>query len=98
VGHTPISIISQDDPLPRGYLGTALTDSLNPKAHLKWTIDILSTINKAVLATPLPPGVKQRLLLYGANSKIMHTFCLMALSPSAITTIDSKLEATCRKI
>jgi hypothetical protein len=35
VGHTPISIISQDDPLPEGYLGTALTASLSLKAHLK---------------------------------------------------------------
>ena len=39
VGQTPISIISQDDPLPRGNLGTTLTASLSPKAHLKWTID-----------------------------------------------------------
>ena len=31
VGHTPISIISQDDPLPEGYLGTALAASLCPK-------------------------------------------------------------------
>ncbi len=98
MSQSPIAIISQDDPLPGGYLGTALTASLNPKAHLKWTTDTLSTINKAVLATPLPPRVKQRILLYGANSKIMHTHCLMSLSPAAITSIDSKLEATCRKI
>jgi len=96
VGRTPISIISQDDPLPRGYLGTALTASLSPKSHLKWTIDTISTISKAVLAAPLPPGIQQRLLLYGPNSKIMHTYCLMA--PSPIKTIDSNLEATCRQI
>ena len=52
VGHTPITIISQDDPLPGGYLGTALTASLSPKAHLTWTINTLETISQAVLATP----------------------------------------------
>ena len=38
VGSTPIPIISQDDPLPGGYLGTALTASLCPKAHLVRTL------------------------------------------------------------
>jgi hypothetical protein len=91
-------MISQHDPLPGGYLGTILTTSLRPKAHFKWMTDTLSTIDKEDLATPFPPGIKQRLLIYRANSKIMHTHCLVALPPSSITTIDSKLEATCRKI
>ena len=69
----PIPVLSQDDPLPGGYLDTALTSSLCPKARLKWTLEVLATIRKAVLTTPLPPNIKQRLLLYGANSKIMHT-------------------------
>jgi hypothetical protein len=98
IGGAPIPILSQDEPLPGGYLGTALTASLCPKAHLEWTLEVLTTISKAVLTTPLPPNIKQRLLLYGANSKIMHTHCLMALSPTAITSIDSLLEATCRQI
>ena len=34
VGHTLISIISQDDPLLGVYLGAALTASLSPKARL----------------------------------------------------------------
>jgi hypothetical protein len=94
----PIPVLSQDDPLPGGYLGTALTASLCPKAHLKWTREVISTISKAVLNTPLPPNIKQRLLLHGAKSIIMHTYCLMALSPTAITSIYYSLEATCRKI
>jgi hypothetical protein len=98
INDTPIPVLSQDEPLPGGYLGTALTASLCPKAHLQWTLGVITTISKAVLNTPLPPNIKQRLLLYGANSKIMHTHCLMALSPAAITSIDSSLEATCRKI
>ena len=97
IGVIPIPVLSQDDPLPGGYLGTALTTSLCPKAHFKWTLDVISTIDKAVLTTPLPPSIKQRLFLYGAISNIIHTHCLMALSPAAITSIDSLLEATCRK-
>ena len=96
IGGKSIPILSQDDPLSGGYLGTALTTSLCPKEHLKWTLEVLATISKAVLTTPLPPNIKQRLLLYGVNSKIMHTHCLMALSPTAINSIDSLLEATCR--
>jgi hypothetical protein len=53
IGGIPIPIISQDDPLPGGYLGTTLTTSLCPKAHLKWTLDVISTIGKAVLTTIL---------------------------------------------
>ena len=85
INDTPIPVLSQDEPLPGGYLGTALTSSLCPKEHLQWTLGVITTISKAVLNTPLPPNIKQRLLLYGANSKIMHTHCLMALSPAAIS-------------
>jgi hypothetical protein len=98
VGSTPIPIISHDDPLPGGYLGTTLTASLCPEAHLAWTLDTLANRSKAILSIPLPPGINTRLLLYEANSRIMHTRCLMALSPNAITSIDSKLKATCRQI
>ena len=88
VGSTPIPIISHDDPLPGGYLGTSLTVSLCPKAHVAWTLDTLANISKAILSTPLPPSIKQRFLLYGANSKIMHTHYLMALS------LNQKLPST----
>ena len=98
VGHTPISITFQDGSLPGGYLGTTFTASLCPKAHLKWKIDTLSTISKAIISTPVPPRIKICLLLYEANSKIIHTHCIMIISPAAITTIDSKLEAISRKI
>jgi hypothetical protein len=51
------------------------------------------------LSTPLPSCIKQRLLiLYRAISKIMHTQWFMALSPNGINSIDSTLDATCRKI
>jgi hypothetical protein len=98
INNSPIPVISQDKPLPGGYLGTALTSSLCPEAHLQCTLGVIATISKAVLNTPLPPDIKQRLLLYGATSKIMHTHCLMALSPAKMNSIDSSLEATCRKI
>jgi len=46
---------------------------------------------RAYSPTPLP-HINQRLLLYGANSKISHTHCLMPLSPQAIREVDSLLE------
>ena len=37
LGGQRIGVLTQDEPLPRGYLGTALTASLCPDAHLRWT-------------------------------------------------------------
>ena len=94
----PIGSLTQDEPLPGGYLGTSLTASLSPEAHLHWTKAQLSLIGEALKTTPLPPHIKQRLLLYGAHSKITHTHCLMALSPSAIKEVDAVLESISWKI
>ena len=94
----PIGSLTQDEPLPGGYLGTSLTASLSPEAHLHWTKTQLTLIGKALRNTPLPPHIKQRLLLYGAHSKITHTHCLMALSPASIKAVDSVIEAISRDI
>ncbi len=85
----PIGSLTQDEPLPGGYLGTSLTASLSPEAHLHWTKSQLILIGDALRNTPSPPHIKQRLLLYGAHSKILHTHCLMALSPTAIQAVDT---------
>ncbi len=79
-------------------MGTALTASLCPDAHLRWTKQQLENICKAVNQAPLPSNTKQRLLLHGAHSKINHTHCLMTLSPTAMTKVDSILEGTSKKI
>jgi hypothetical protein len=62
----PIGALTQDEPVPDGYLGTSLTASLSPKAHLQWTKSQIDQIGKALGRTPLPSHIKQRLLLYGA--------------------------------
>ena len=79
LGGQRMGVLSQDEPLPGGYLGTTLTASLCPNAHLTWTKSQLELICKAIKQAPLPPHIKQRLLIYGAHSKINHTHCLMAL-------------------
>ena len=94
----PIGALTQDEPLPGGYLGTSLTASLSPKAHLLWTKSQIGQIGRALGRTPLPPHIKQRLLLYGANSKISHIHCLMALSSQAIREMDFVLEGISRQI
>jgi hypothetical protein len=63
----PIGSLNQDEPLPGGYLGTSLTAFLSPEAHLRWTKSQLTLIGKALRNTPLPPHIKERLLLYGAH-------------------------------
>ena len=92
-----MGVLSQDELLPGGYLGTALTASLCPDAHLQWTKSQLEIINKMVHQAPLPSQIKQRLILYGAHLKINHTYYLMALSPTAMAVVDSILEGTSRK-
>jgi hypothetical protein len=94
-----IGSLTQDDPLPGGNLGTTLTASLSPEAHLNWAKAHYKQIGKALGNIPLPPSdIKQRLLLYGAHSKITHTHCLMALSPSAIRKVDEVVEKISIKI
>jgi hypothetical protein len=91
-----IGSLTQDEPLPGGFLGTPLTASLSPVAHLQWTKEQLNLIGKTLRNSPLPPHIKQRLLLYGAHSKITHTHCLMALSPTLIKAVDSVVEKITR--
>jgi hypothetical protein len=80
----PIGALTQNEPLPLGYLGTSLTTSLCPDAHLRWTKEQVKKIGAAPARVPLLPHIKQRPLLYEARSKIAHTHCLMALSPDAM--------------
>ena len=94
----PIGALTQDEPLPGGYLGTSLTASLSPEAHVLWTKSQIERVGRAIGMTPLPPHIKQRLLRYGANSELAHTHCLMALSPQSIHGVDSILEGISRKI
>jgi hypothetical protein len=65
----PIGSLTQDEPLPGGYLGTSLAASLCPDAHLQWTKEQMKKIGKALARAPLPHNIKQRLLLYEAHSK-----------------------------
>jgi hypothetical protein len=93
----PIGALTQDEPLPGGYMGTSLTVSLSPEAPLLYTKSQIMQIGRALGRTFLPPQIKQRLLLYGAHSKISHTHRLMALSPQAIRGVDSMLEGISRQ-
>ena len=88
----PIGYLTQDEPLPGGYSNTSLTASLCPDTQLRWTKEQLKKIGRALARAPLSPHIKQRLLFYGAHSKIAHTHCLMALSPHAMKAVDSLLE------
>ena len=53
-GH-PIGALTQDEHLPGGYMGTSLTASLSPEAHLRWTKTQIMQIGRALGRTPLPP-------------------------------------------
>ncbi len=44
LGGQRIGVLTHEEPLPGGYLGTALTASLCPDAHLRWTKQQLETI------------------------------------------------------
>ena len=96
-GHR-IGVLSHDEPLLGGYVGTALTASLFPDAHPRWTKRQLELICKVEHQAPLPPHIKQRTLLYGAHSKINHTHCLVIRSPTAMGEVESIFEGTSRKI
>jgi hypothetical protein len=68
-----IDSLIQDEPLPRGCLGISRTASLCPYVHIRGKKEHVKKIGKALTKAPLPPHIKQRLLLYGVHSKIAHT-------------------------
>ncbi len=51
----PIGALTQNEPIPGGYLGTSLTASLSPEAHLLWTKSQIMKIGRALGRAPLPP-------------------------------------------
>ena len=51
----PICALTQEKPLPSGYMGTFLTASLSPEARLLWTKSLIMQIGRALGRTPLPP-------------------------------------------
>jgi hypothetical protein len=53
----PIGALTQDEPLSGGYLGTSLTASLSPTAHLVWTKSQITKIGQAPGRTPLLPHI-----------------------------------------
>ncbi len=94
----PTWSLTQDEPLPGGYLGTSLAASICPGAQLTWTKEQLRKIGTALARASLPSHIKQSLFLYGAYYKIAHTRCLMALSLDGIKAFDSLLGKLSRKI
>jgi len=54
----PIGSLTQHEHLSGGYLGTHLTASLCPDAHLRWTKEQVKKIGKAQARAPLPPHIK----------------------------------------
>ncbi len=51
-GH-PNGFLTQDEPFPGGYLGTSITTSLCPDAHLRLTKEQVKNIGKAMANAPL---------------------------------------------
>ncbi len=94
----PVGSLTLDKTLTMGYLGTSLTASLCLDAHLQRTKEQVKKIGTALARPPLPPHIKQRLLIYGTHSRIAHTYCLVALSRDAMKAVDSLLERLSRKI
>jgi hypothetical protein len=94
----PIGSLTPNEPLLGDYLCKALTASLFSDAHLRCTKEQSIRIGKALARAPLPPHIKQCLLLYGAHSKIAHTHCFMAIFSQSMKAVNSLLEKLSRKI
>jgi hypothetical protein len=54
----PVGTHVHDEPLPGGYLGTSLTASLSPEAHLLWNKSQIMQIGRGLGRTPLTPPDK----------------------------------------
>ena len=53
----PIGALTQDEPLPGGYLGISLTASLSPEAHLLRNKSQIMQIGRALGRTTLTPPI-----------------------------------------
>jgi hypothetical protein len=51
-----IGSLTQDKPIQGGYLGTSLTASICPDAHLRWTKEQAMKIGKALARAPPAPS------------------------------------------
>ncbi len=70
----PIGSLTHDESLPGGYLGTPLTASLSPEAHLHWTKTQLTLIGKARIKHSHPTSYKTAPpLVRGTLKNYSHT-------------------------
>ena len=87
----PIPSLSQDEPLPGGYLGARITASLSTQPHLSWATDECATAVTSILNLPIPSQTLIPLLGYQGPAKIAHTHHLTNLTWADIARLDATL-------
>ena len=88
---TPLPCLSQDDPLPGNYLGTAITASLHTHAQTALSQATLTTSCAALTRSPLPTSMKMKALYWLTKSKLRHTHSLATYSLRDVVAFDSTL-------
>ena len=95
---TALPCLSQDDPLPGNYLGTAITASLHTKAQTDLSQATLTTSCAALVRTPLPTSMKMKALNWLTKSKLRHTHSLATYSLRDVMAFDSTLSSAIKQI
>ena len=83
-----IPTLTQDEPLPGGYLGCQLTASLSPGAQKQWLNDTLKEARTAIQSAPVKIKTKIAMVQYLIYSKVRYTMGQMMYDYEFLSRMD----------
>ena len=97
IQNTRIPALTQDEPLPGGYLGCQITASLSHGPQKQWLHDLLTDTEHAINLAPVSIHTKVSMIHYMVYSKIRHTMCLMPYDFEFLQRMDSLIASMTKK-
>jgi hypothetical protein len=87
----PVPILTQDEPLPGGYLGTQITAALTRTPHLAWAEDSCRQAVQSITNLPIQRNILTALLGYQGPARLNHTHHLALLTWNDVAKLDATL-------
>ncbi len=84
-------MLTQDEPLPGGYLGTQIIAALTRTHHLTWAGDNCRQAVSSLRNLPIPHQILTALLGYQGPARLNHTHHLAQLTWEDVAKLDATL-------
>ena len=84
-------MLTQDEPLPGGYLGAQITAALTRTPHIEWAQESCRQAANSLRNLPIQPNILSALLGYEDPARPDHTHHLAQLTWNDITNLDAIL-------